>query len=280
MGSGLGGNRVSMGSNRRPPAPFGHKLGIRKFVVLLAIGSLALSGCTIRPNALTGDERQAEAERDLARMYGEQPPLLRPLTLREAFERAVLYNLDGRVKGVEEALARDDFDLSRYDLLPKAYLNGAYTDRNNVNGSSSQSVNPPFNQTLIPSTSTDQIDRSADLLVSWNSARFRRQLFRGAPAGRSCPDRRRRAAQSAPDPVPGCAPRLLACSQRTAPERADPNRHQSRRRRAAGCAQGGERRTAFAGRFIALPEGAARSHPPARKHRVRFSRSPRPSSRS
>ena len=105
-------------------------------------------------------------------MYGEQAPLLRPLTLHEAFERAVQYNLDGRVKVVEEALARDDFDLSRYDLLPKAYLNGAYTDRNNVNGSSSQSVNPPFNQTLIPSTSTDQIDRSADLLVSWNLLDF------------------------------------------------------------------------------------------------------------
>ena len=63
-----------MGSNRRPPAPFGHKLGIRKFVVLLAIGSLALSGCTIRPNALTDAERLAEADGDPAEMYGKQQP--------------------------------------------------------------------------------------------------------------------------------------------------------------------------------------------------------------
>ena len=147
------------------------KLGVRRFVVLLAIGSLALSGCTIAPNALTDAERQAEAERDLVRMYGQQTPLLHPLTLHEAFERAVKYNLDGRVKGVEEALARDDFDLSRYDLLPKAYLNGAYTARNNVNASSSQSI-ATGEQSLVPSTSTDNIDRSADLLVSWNLLDF------------------------------------------------------------------------------------------------------------
>ena len=147
------------------------KLGVRRFVVLLTIGSLALSGCTIGPNALTDVERQAEAERDLARMYGEQAPLLRPLTLHDAFRRAVEYNLDGRVKVVEEALARDDFDLSRYDLLPKAYINGAYTARNNVNASSSQSI-ATGEQSLVPSTSTDQIDRSADLLVSWNLLDF------------------------------------------------------------------------------------------------------------
>jgi outer membrane protein TolC len=179
-----------MGSNLRP-AHFVHKLGVVKlgieklgvqklnvqklgvgrFVVLLAIGSLALSGCTIAPNALTDAERQAEAERDLVRMYGQQTPLLHPLTLHEAFERAVKYNLDGRVKGVEEALARDDFDLSRYDLLPKAYINAAYTSRNNVDASSSKSVATGL-QSLEPSTSQDINLKTADLLVSWNVLDF------------------------------------------------------------------------------------------------------------
>jgi outer membrane protein, multidrug efflux system len=147
------------------------RVGARGFAVALAMASLAMSGCTIWPQALTGPERQAEAERDLAKMYGEQAPLVRPLTLHDAFARAVEYNLDGRVKLVEEALARDDFDLSRYDLLPKAYLNGAYTARNNQNASSSQSIANGAT-TVPPSISTDQIDRSADLLVSWNLLDF------------------------------------------------------------------------------------------------------------
>ena len=101
---------------------FGARMfGVSRFAVVLTMASLAVSGCTIGPNALTGPERQAEAERDLARMYGEQAPLTHPLTLHDAFARAVEYNLDGRVKVVEEALARDDFDLSRYDLSSSSH---------------------------------------------------------------------------------------------------------------------------------------------------------------
>ena len=109
---------VSRFSVRRFGARIGF-FGARGFAVALTIASLAMSGCTIWPQALTGPERQAEAERDLARMYGEQAPLKHALTLHEALARALKYNLDARVKVMEEALAADDLDLSRYDLLPK-----------------------------------------------------------------------------------------------------------------------------------------------------------------
>ena len=84
----------------------------------LGIALLALGGCTLVPHPLTDADRLAEADGDRAEMFGNQEPLTHPLTLHEAFARALRYNLDGRVKLIEEALAQDDLDLSRYDLLP------------------------------------------------------------------------------------------------------------------------------------------------------------------
>jgi outer membrane protein, multidrug efflux system len=142
-----------------------------RLAVSLVIGLLALGGCTLAPHPLTDAERLAEAESDRAKMYGKQEALLHPLTLHEAFARALKYNLDGRVKLVEEALSQDDLDLSRYDLLPKVYLSAAGTSRNNDNASSAQSVANGA-QTLPPSISTDKNDFAADLLLSWNILDF------------------------------------------------------------------------------------------------------------
>ena len=137
----------------------------------LAIAALALGGCTLVPHPLTDAERLAEADGDRVEMFGNQEPLRHPLTLHEAFARALKYNLDGRVKLIEEALAQDDLDLSRYDLLPKAYVNAAFNSRNNVNASSSQAI-ATGQQSLVPSTSTDNNVSTADLLVSWNLLDF------------------------------------------------------------------------------------------------------------
>lgn len=136
--------------------------------LLLAAG---LAACTLVPHPITDAERAAEIDRDRQEMFGGEEPLRHPLTLHEAFARALKYNLDGRVKLWEEALALNDLDLSRYDLLPKAYLNAAYTSRNNVDASSSQSISTG-QQSLVPSTSSDINQRTADLMVSWNALDF------------------------------------------------------------------------------------------------------------
>jgi outer membrane protein, multidrug efflux system len=137
----------------------------------LGVALLALGGCTLVPHPLTDADRLAEADGDRAEMFGNQEPLIHPLTLHEAFARALRYNLDGRVKLIEEALAQDDLDLSRYDLLPKAYINAALNSRNNVNASSSQAIGTG-QQSLVPSTSTDNNVGTADLMLSWNILDF------------------------------------------------------------------------------------------------------------
>jgi outer membrane protein, multidrug efflux system len=144
---------------------------VLRLAAALGIALLASGGCTLVPHPLSDADRLAEADRDRAEMFGNEEPLRHPLTLHEAFARALKYNLDGRVKLIEEALSQDDLDLSRYDLLPKAYLNAAATSRNNVNASSSEAI-ATGEQSLVPSTSTDNNDRAADLLVSWNILDF------------------------------------------------------------------------------------------------------------
>jgi len=123
------------------------------------------------PNPMTLDERAAEATSDINDIYSKQEPLRGPLTLSQAFARALKYNLDARTKMMEETLAQNDLDLSRIDLLPKAVASAGYNTRNVVDASSSRSV-LTNQQSLEPSTSSDINRRSADLTLSWNILDF------------------------------------------------------------------------------------------------------------
>jgi outer membrane protein TolC len=120
---------------------------------------------------MTYNERAAEASADVQDVYANQEPLRGPLTLNEAFARALKYNLDARAKMMEESLAQDDLDLSRFDLLPRAVANAGYATRNEVDASSSTSI-LTNRQSLEPSTSSDINRRSADLTLSWNILDF------------------------------------------------------------------------------------------------------------
>jgi outer membrane protein TolC len=144
---------------------------LRRLVGALLLGA-GLGGCAFHPNPLTDADRAVEARDDIAEVFSGQEPLTHALTLEEAFARAMAYNLDERVKWMERQVAERDFEISKYDMLPKVIANGAATTRNNVLGSSSVSVFPPFTQTLSPSTSTDNDLRTADLTTSWNILDF------------------------------------------------------------------------------------------------------------
>ncbi|XLM21069.1 TolC family protein, partial [Chromobacterium piscinae] len=104
-------------------------------------------------------------------MFGSQEPLTAPVTLQEAMARALKYNLDYRVKLMEEAMAQRQLDLSSLDMLPKLALAAGYTARNKDNASSSQNV-ATGEQSLVPSISSEKHDRTADLNLSWNVLDF------------------------------------------------------------------------------------------------------------
>ncbi|MFD2882465.1 TolC family protein [Pseudomonas lini] len=133
--------------------------------------ALAISGCAVTSEPIERGVSQQRAKSDLQNMYTGQEPLSGPLTLHQAMARAVKYNLEGRLKIMEEALAKRQLDLASFDMLPRMALDAGYVGRNNVNASSSQSVETGT-QSLEPSTSQDRDREVADLTMVWNVLDF------------------------------------------------------------------------------------------------------------
>ncbi len=91
---------------------------------------LALGGCaSMQPEPLSEVDltRQSQADRAAARAAVE--PITKALTLPEAQARALKYNLDRRVRLMEEALALKQIDLTRLDMLPKLVAQAGYMSR-------------------------------------------------------------------------------------------------------------------------------------------------------
>jgi len=135
------------------------------------IVSACAGGCAFVPQPLTDAERAAEANQDIAQIFATQEPLTHALTLEEAFARAMSYNLDERVKMMQRQVAERDFELSKYDLLPKVIATAGASTRDNVLASSSVSI-VNNSVTVPPSTSTDRDLKFADLTTSWNILDF------------------------------------------------------------------------------------------------------------
>ncbi|MCU1717248.1 TolC family protein [Pseudomonas sp. 5P_3.1_Bac2] len=133
--------------------------------------ALAISGCAVTSQPIERSVSEERARADLATMFKDQEPLSGPLTLHQAMARAVKYNLEARLKIMEEALAQRQLDLTRFDMLPRMALAAGYAGRDNVSASSSESIRTGT-QSLEPSTSQDRDRGVADLTMVWNVLDF------------------------------------------------------------------------------------------------------------
>mgnify|MGYP000913105271 CR=1 FL=1 len=133
--------------------------------------ALAISGCAVTSQPIERSASEQRALSDLQSMFKDQEPLNAPLTLHDAMARAVKYNLEARLKVMEEAMAQRQVDLATFDMLPRMAVSAGYAGRNNVSASSSQSVNTGT-QSLEPSTSQDRDRGVADLTMVWNVLDF------------------------------------------------------------------------------------------------------------
>ena len=150
----------------RPHLPVtSHRSLISLAVVVL------LSGCAVQLQPISEQEARAQLVPDREAIFGSQEPVTAPMTLQQAMARALKYNLDYRVKLMEEALSQRQLDHSNLDMLPKLTLAAGYNARNNDNASSSQNV-MTGQQSLAPSISSERHDLNADLGVSWNVLDF------------------------------------------------------------------------------------------------------------
>jgi len=133
--------------------------------------ALTLAACSVNQTPITSSQRSDRVNRDLQEIFSRQEPITGPLSLYEAMARAIKYNLDHRVKLMEEVLAQGVADLSSYEMLPKIAASSGYSIRNNESGSYSTSL-LTGNDSLEFSSSQEKSSISTDLSVSWNVLDF------------------------------------------------------------------------------------------------------------
>lgn len=142
----------------------------RKLFSLSAI-VLAASGCAVTTQPISKMESGQRSQQDKIAMFSQQEPVAAPITLYDAMARALKYNLESRLKVMEYALAQQQLELARYDMLPKIAASAGYVGRNNMSASSSRSVETG-RTSLEPSTSQDRDRDVADLTMVWNVLDF------------------------------------------------------------------------------------------------------------
>ena len=130
-----------------------------------------VAGCAVIPVPLTQEDLEQRVEDDLTKLTQYQEPVSRPITLYEAMARAVRFNLEARVQGLQKMVAHRQLDLAHYDLLPKLVADVAYSGRDNFAGSRSRSL-LSGQTSLEPSTSSDRDLFTANLTLSWDVLDF------------------------------------------------------------------------------------------------------------
>lgn len=137
-----------------------------------------LGACSITPEPLTPDQLAQQAQSDREAMFKGGEPLTQPLTMSDAIARALKYNLDRRSKVMEQALAFDQLDLDRWDLLPKLTADAGYTTRSKPYATTSRDlVTQTTGADIHPTYSTDRDTITSDLSLSWNVLDFGLSYF-------------------------------------------------------------------------------------------------------
>ena len=99
---------------------------------LVAAAALALGACsTVQVQPLQPEALATATRADATALREGVEPITRPVILAEAVARALKYNLDQRVKRMEEALAFGDIEKAEFDMLPRLLSSAGYAWRDN-----------------------------------------------------------------------------------------------------------------------------------------------------
>ncbi|MEN2507665.1 TolC family protein [Stutzerimonas stutzeri] len=101
-------------------------------LTLALVTALSLTACSsIEPRPFTEQALAEQGRADLNTAQADVEPIVGALSLDQALARALKYNLDRRARMMEQALAFQQLDVARYDMLPKLLAQAGYTSRNN-----------------------------------------------------------------------------------------------------------------------------------------------------
>ena len=130
---------------------------------VLVFGLIVLLGCT-------GGMRNSQPIGEQS-FLGEQPPPPKQLDLGGALARAILYNLDNRVRSMEHVIAKGNANLESFNLLPKMVATAGYFRRDREDLSNRVNVGAvlPF---AAASKSADREQVVGSLGETWNALDF------------------------------------------------------------------------------------------------------------
>jgi outer membrane protein TolC len=166
----------------------------------LAIGlavAAALAGCAVKPKPFTESDHAERSRKDVERLAEASEPLTGPVTLQEATARAVKFNMDYRLRLLEQVAALGQLHVGNWDLLPKLTLQAGYTARDN--DAFSFGVQPNGVQTVSPSTAVERSHWTDSAVFSWNILDFGLSYYHAkqlADQSLIAEERRRRALQN------------------------------------------------------------------------------------
>ncbi len=165
---------------------------------LIVAGAVSLlAGCSVVPVPLDSAQRESVALEAEEKLFAGQEPLNRPVTLYEATARSLKYQMEYRVRIMEQAAALGQLDVGRFDMLPKLTVNAGYTSRNN--DSFGFGFSPSGTVATNPSASQERTHDTHGVSFTWSLLDFGLSYYRAqqlADQSLVAEERRRKALQN------------------------------------------------------------------------------------
>ena len=146
--------------------------GTMNALALVCAAAFGLSGCMSLPTPFATRDVLEQSVKDRQAAQANVEPIQNAIALEEAIARALKYNLDRRTRMMEEALALKNFDVSKYDMLPKFMAQAGYAYRNNdliTYATDSVTGQPSLSNPYI---SSERKHHTEDLGLTWNLLDF------------------------------------------------------------------------------------------------------------
>ena len=139
--------------------------------------AIMLSACTVSPVAIDKEAVGRRVAEDKAKMFADQEAIRGAMGFPEVAARALKYNLDYRVRLMEEAVAQGLLDVSSWEMFPRLLANAGYTRRNNDQGGYSRLI-PGGTTSTTASQTVDSSRRLANVEFAWNILDFGVSYYR------------------------------------------------------------------------------------------------------
>lgn len=148
-----------------------------RIVPIIVAASIIAAGCTASETAQMSPSEIIQ--NDLQKIYPASN--IKSLTLEDAIDRALEYNLDARIADKDYEVAISDADLQKLSALPSLTAKADFLTRNNEGASSSQST-ITGTQSLEPSISTEPTRITSLLEMNWNVLDSALNIYRSKSA--------------------------------------------------------------------------------------------------